>query len=198
MGRPREHTEATRSELLVAARRLLAEQGSAGLGLRSLALEVDTTTRAIYSLFGSKENLVRALYIDGFTELVERLEAAARTGDPARDLIASCFAYRAQAVAEPTLYRLMCERLVPEFEPTCDDRIQAVRALQHLTDRLADCRTAGLIGEVPLDDLTRQWWAVIHGLAALEIRAVLGEAAEAARHWDMTLANLLRGYAPTA
>jgi uncharacterized protein YkwD len=64
MGRPREHTDATRAELLLAARRLLAEQGPAGLGLRGLALQVDTTTRAIYSLFGSKENLVRALYVD--------------------------------------------------------------------------------------------------------------------------------------
>jgi AcrR family transcriptional regulator len=198
MGRPREHTEATRAELLVAARRMLAEQGPAGLGLRGLALEVDTTTRAIYSLFGSKENLARALYVDGFTQLVGRLEAARATGDPAQDLFAACGAYRAQAVEEPALYRLMCERLVPEFEPTCEDRVQAMRALGYLTERLEACRAAGLILDAPLDDLTRQWWAVLHGLAALEIRDFLGDRADADKHWAMTLAALLVGYAPPA
>lgn len=205
MGRPREHTDATRDELLLAARRLLAEQGPAGLGLRGLALQVDTTTRAIYSLFGSKENLVRALYVDGFAELVERLEARPPTGDPRADLFAGCQAYREQAVSEPVLYRLMCERLVPEFEPTCDDRVEALRALGDLSDRLAACVAAGLMRSEPtgepagpgaVDDLTRQWWAVLHGLAALEIRSLLGDPPDADRHWATTLAALFRGYSP--
>jgi AcrR family transcriptional regulator len=192
MGRPREHTDATRAELLLAARRLLAEQGPAGLGLRGLALQVDTTTRAIYSLFGSKENLVRALYVDGFAELVGRLEAVPATDDPRADLFAGCAAYRAQAVEEPALYRLMCERLVPEFEPTCEDRIEAMRALGHLSDHLAACVAAGAMRPDPLDDLTRQWWAMLHGLAALEIRDLLPDAD---RHWDAALSALFRGYA---
>ena len=193
MGRPREHTEATRAELLVAARRLLAEQGAAGLGLRGLALQVDTSTRAIYSLFGSKEHLVRELYVDGFRELAERLERLPHTGDARADLLAACGAYREQAVREPVLYRLMCERLVPEFEPSCDDRIEALRALDQLTGRLRACRDAGLLA-ADLDDLTRQWWAVLHGLAALEIRELLGPTADADRHWAATLSALFAGY----
>lgn len=194
MGRPREHADATRTELLLAARRMLVEQGPGGLGLRALALEVDTTTRAIYSLFGSKENLVRALYVDGFQELVARFEAKPRTGDPRADLFGGCAAYREQAVAEPVLYRLMCERLVPEFEPTYDDRVEALRALDQLTARVEDCRAAGLLGDASLDDLTRQWWAVLHGLATLEIRDFLGPPADADRHWAATLTALFAGY----
>jgi AcrR family transcriptional regulator len=212
MGRPREHTEATRAHLVAAARRLLAENGSAGLELRGLAAHVDTTTRAIYSLFGSKENLARALYVDGFAELVDRLQSIGRSGDPRADLLAACFAYREQARSQPVLYRLMCEQLVPEFTPSCTDRAHALQALHLLADTLAACRDAGLLavadgapaspdggarrmpplevdGEVDL--LTRQWWAMLHGLAALEIRGFLGSEQDADRIWRGCLDALL-------
>jgi AcrR family transcriptional regulator len=208
MGRPREHTEATRAHLVTAARRLLAENGPAGLELRGLAAHVDTTTRAIYSLFGSKENLARALYVDGFAELVDRLQAIGRSGDPRADLLAACLAYREQARSQPVLYRLMCEQLVPEFTPSCADRAHALQALHLLADTLAACRDAGLLGvadgaptvtgsdarrmpplevDGEVDLLTRQWWAMLHGLAALEIRGFLGNPEDADRVWQASL-----------
>jgi AcrR family transcriptional regulator len=214
MGRPREHTEATRADLVAAARRLLAENGPAGLELRGLAAHVDTTTRAIYSLFGSKENLARALYVDGFAELVGRLQAIRRGGDPRVDLLAACFAYREQARGQPVLYRLMCEQLVPEFTPTCDDRAHALQALHLLADLLAACRDAGIVAlphpaepagpdparrrrmpplevDTEVDLLARQWWAMLHGLAALEIRGFLGNPEDADRVWQASLTALL-------
>jgi AcrR family transcriptional regulator len=219
MGRPREHTEATRNDLMTAARRLLAEQGAAGLELRGLAAHVDTTTRAIYSLFGSKENLARALYVDGFSELVGRLQSIRRGGDPRAELLAACSAYREQARSQPMLYRLMCEQLVPEFTPTCDDRTHALQALQLLADVLAACRDAGIVSLRPTPDpavpeaarrrrmpplevdsevdlLARQWWAMLHGLAALEIRGFLGTSQDADRIWDAGLHALLAAPAP--
>lgn len=212
MGRPREHSADTQAGLLKAARRILAEEGPNALGLRTLAIEVETTTRAVYSLFGSKENLIRALYVSGFAELVERLGAVPTTEDPRADLLASCTAYRAHALADPAQYRLMCEQLVPEFEPTSADREQAFRALVDLAGRIDACRAAGGIGTVlagersaddghlrmpplpvdpELDLLTRQWWAVLHGLTALEIRGFLGAPTDADRIWESTLAALL-------
>jgi AcrR family transcriptional regulator len=211
VGRPREHSDATHGELLATARRLLAEEGPRALGLRGLAARVDTSTRAVYSLFGSKENLIRALYVVGFSELVQRLRAVPRTGDPRADLLAACSAYREHARADPALYRLMCEQLVPEFEPTPADREQAFHALVDLAGVLDACRGAGLLTaptrpaasagapaprmpplpvDPDLDLLTRQWWAVLHGLTALEIRGFLGADADAV--WTATLGALLR------
>lgn len=212
MGRPREHSDATYGRLLGAARQLLAEKGPRALGLRGLAEQVDTSTRAVYSLFGSKENLIRALYVTGFAELVVRLRAVPHTDDPRADLLASCAAYREHARAEPTLYRLMCEQLVPEFEPTWADREQAFYALVELAGRLDACRGAGLLtmptaaagsgepvvsrmpplpADPQLDMITRQWWAVLHGLTALELRGFLSVGAEADTIWAATLTALL-------
>ena len=106
----------------------------------------------------------------------------------------------------------MCEQLVPEFEPTPADREQAFHALVELSRALDACRHSGLltppvvpasspesrVARMPplpvdpeLDMLTRQWWAVLHGLAALEIRGFLGVGAEADAVWATTLGALL-------
>ena len=53
MGRPKEHDEATGVALLDAAERLVATGGVGALSVRAVAEAVGTTTRAIYSVFGS-------------------------------------------------------------------------------------------------------------------------------------------------
>jgi AcrR family transcriptional regulator len=198
MGRPPQHDEETRRALLNAAERLLTEQGPAALNLRGLARETGTSTRAVYSLFGSKEGLVRVLYLEGFAELTRRVRAPGQDRAPGVDhravLFAIIEAYRNFALEDPTLYRLMCERLVPEFEPTVEDRRDAAGALLSLCVALGACVEAGdLVGEPA--GLTMQWWALIHGLATLEIRGFLGPTEQADRHWTAALRALYQGYA---
>ncbi len=83
MGRPREHSEQTRAALRAAAERLVAEGGPAALSVRAVAREAGTTTRAVYSLFGSKEALlVDALARDAFEFLYEEIDALPETDDP--------------------------------------------------------------------------------------------------------------------
>ena len=73
MGRPREHDERTRAALLAAAERIVAEGGPAALSVRAVADAAGTTTRAVYSLFGSKDGLlVEALARDAFEFLYHR------------------------------------------------------------------------------------------------------------------------------
>ena len=72
MGRPREHDEHTRAALRAAAERLVAAGGSAALSVRAVAEEAGTTTRAVYSVFGSKDGLlVDALAQGAFEFLFE-------------------------------------------------------------------------------------------------------------------------------
>ena len=58
MGRPREHDEQTREALRAVAERLFHERGPQGVSVRAVAEQVGTTTRAVYSLFGSQERLL--------------------------------------------------------------------------------------------------------------------------------------------
>ena len=52
MGRPKEHDETTRRQLLDAAERLSATHGWEALTVRRIAEEAGTSTRAVYALFG--------------------------------------------------------------------------------------------------------------------------------------------------
>ena len=61
MGRPREHDEHTAEALLTAAEPIIEARGLGALSLRELAEEAGTTTRVVYSLFGSKEGLLSGL-----------------------------------------------------------------------------------------------------------------------------------------
>ena len=117
MGRPREHDETTRAALLAAAERLIDEEGPDGAGVRCVADAVGTSTRAVYSVFGSKQGLLEALAIRFFEELQAATDAVPLTDDPAADLVnAAMNAWRRTVLRHPSVYRLVFLRLVPDLE----------------------------------------------------------------------------------
>jgi AcrR family transcriptional regulator len=61
--------------LLDAAKRMIESGGIGALTLREVARRADTTTRAVYSVFGSKEALLGALGARSFELLTEGLRA---------------------------------------------------------------------------------------------------------------------------
>jgi AcrR family transcriptional regulator len=110
VGRPREHDETTREALLDAAEVLLAD-GPEQISTRAVANAVGTTTRAIYSLFGSKSGLIEAVAARGYRLLVELVSGVPRTDDPADDLVrVGVEGFRRFAVERPLLFRLTFER----------------------------------------------------------------------------------------
>ena len=82
MGRPKEHDEATRAALLAAAERLIDEEGPDAASVRAVADQVGTSTRAVYSVFGSKQGLLEALATRFFEELQAATDAIPLTDDP--------------------------------------------------------------------------------------------------------------------
>ena len=117
VGRPREHDETTRAALLAAAERLIDEEGPDAAGVRCVADAVGTSTRAVYSVFGSKQGLLEALAIRFFEELQAATDAVRLTDDPAADLInAAMNAWRRTVLRHPSVYRLVFLRLVPDLE----------------------------------------------------------------------------------
>ena len=73
-------------EILAAARRQLAEQGSAALSLRAVAREVGMVSSAVYRYFPSRDHLLTALIVDAYDGLGAAVERAAAKV-PADDLV---------------------------------------------------------------------------------------------------------------
>jgi AcrR family transcriptional regulator len=196
--RPATYDDATRDALLRAAGRILAEEGAAALTMRRLASEVAATTSAIYALFGSKEEVVRAMYREGFEGLAARLAEVTGT-EPIGRIRALALAYRRAAHERPHLYQVMFACPVPEFVPSEEDAAVGRATLMTLHDALAAAlRARAIRGDA--DTLTFGLWAVMHGLTSLELNGALGIATDADAVWhatvDATLAGLRPGHRP--
>ena len=162
-----------RRALLDAAARIVAEEGVDALTTRRLATEVGRSTMAVYTWFGSKPNLLRALYREAFERFRDRLLAAPTSDDALADLVALGAAYHHHAVVDPNLYEIMFGRANRYVSPEPDDLALAYGTFELLVDAVRRCVDDGLLrGDAHLG--ARQIWSAIHGVVSLELAGALG------------------------
>jgi AcrR family transcriptional regulator len=192
VGRKRLHGDETAAALLETAERIVENEGVDALTVRRVAEGAGTTTRAVYSVYGSKEGLLVALGRRAFEYLRVELEARPETDDPAADLVeAGVDVFRRLAVEHPTLLRiglqwdaLLNPGLAAGFR---DDAREALEALRGRVARLE-------LGGRAVPDATREFHALCEGLAAMELRGILPDGG-AERVWRDALTTLVRGFA---
>jgi AcrR family transcriptional regulator len=168
MGRPREHDEQTAAALLDAAEQLIAEGGVDGLSLREVAGAAGTTTRAVYSLFGSKEQLLGALGVRAFEFLEAGLEELPVTVDPRQDLVEASLMFRRFALGHPALFSIAFHRVDPTIWPRF--QTAAMDTLVILHQRFEPLAAQELLGGRSVSEAAWQFHALCEGLAALELR----------------------------
>jgi len=199
MGRPREHDEHTRAALRAAAERLVADGGVAAFSVRAVADQAGTTTRAVYSLFGSKDGLlVDALAQGAFDYLTEGIDALGDTDDPVADLIAvGVSVFRSLVCEHPALYRIAFQRIVPGFRAGPEVTAARQQAWARLTAKIQQLKDAGLLDHRPVAEAAVEFNAMLEGLANAELRgralSLLPEGAEE-EAWRNALATLIRGF----
>jgi AcrR family transcriptional regulator len=203
VGRRREHDDGTRAALRAAAERLVAEGGPAALSVRAVAAEAGTTTRAVYSLFGSKEGLVvDALAQSAFEFLADGVDKLVETDDPVADLVAvGVPVFRTLVLEHPALYRIAFQRIVPGFR--AGPEVTAARALAHagLHAKIQRIEDAGLLGRKTVLEAAVEFNAMLEGLANAELRGstlpILPPGSEE-RTWRDALTTVVRGFAASA
>ena len=177
MARPKLHDDALRVRLLEQAVRTLSEDGPEGLRLRRLAADVDTSTTAVYSLFGGKPGLLQALFDEAFARFGRRLSEVEFTGDPRGDMMALGLAYRANALAEPHFYQVMFGQVGNAVTPSEESRAQAESTFQPLVGAVARAIEAGQVRDADPVVVATTMWATLHGLVSLELRGLIPPAA---------------------
>jgi len=193
MGRPRVHDEATAQALLAAAERIVEDDGIDGLSLRRVAHEVGTTTRAVYSVIGSKEALLAALGRRAFEILEKELDALPTTSDPADDLIQAGLMFRRFALEHPSLLQIGFQHAPIAPEVAADFRPVQSRALRGLIARVERLNQASGLAGRPVMDVVFAFDALTEGLATIELRHVLPDSREE-RIWRHALDALVHGF----
>lgn len=194
MGRPREHDERTAVALLEAAERRVEAAGLPGLSVRGVAEDVGTTTRAVYSLFGSKDGLLAALGTRAFEMLGATVEAQPPTGDPVADLVeAGVAGFRRFVIGHPALFRIGVQQALTPTEVTRQFNTARAEALAGLESKLIRLNKAGLLGHCTVRDAAYEFHALCEGLAAMELRGALRSGDEE-RIWRDALTALATGF----
>jgi AcrR family transcriptional regulator len=195
MGRPRIHDEQTAVALLDAAERIAEEGGAGAVTVRRVADEVGTTTRAVYSAFGSKDALLVELGRRAFGILLRGLEELPETDDAAADLVeAGVQVFRRFAVEHPALYRIGVQQDLDDPALAGGYRDAAWVALDALDERVGRLEASGQLGTIAPRDARRSFHAMCEGFAAMELRRFMPPGEEE-RAWREGLTALVRGFA---
>jgi AcrR family transcriptional regulator len=199
MGRPRVHDEETRAALRAAAERIVADGGAGAFSVRAVAKEVGTSTRAVYSLFGSKEGLlVDALAQGAFEFLADGIAELGETEDRVADLVAvGVLVFRRLVLEHPGLYRVAFQRVVPGFRAGPEVTVARQRAFDQLLARVRRLAAAGLLGQKPVQEAAVEFNAMLEGLANAELRGTILRnlpAGSEERAWREALMTVIRGF----
>lgn len=145
---------------------MIARHGRASLNLRQVAMATGTSTTAIYSLFGSKEDLEAAVNRVAFESFGQSQRAVVLGNDPLDDLRRLAIAYRRWALEHPNFYVGMFREASEELTGL------TASAMQPLVSSLQRCRDEGLI-RADVGPAAALFWACVHGFVSLEIAGQL-------------------------
>jgi AcrR family transcriptional regulator len=194
VGRPKEHNEQTAAALLAAAESIVATEGLDALSVRRVAERAATTTRAVYSVFDSREGMIVALGARAFEVLGARVAETPTTNDPLADLVeAGAGQFRRWTLEHPALFRVAFPRT--EIAPALSERFSPMRlrTLSGLVDLVSRAlERQGTHADPEIRDATLTFHAMCEGLALLELRGVL-EPDRAEQIWREALTALVTG-----
>lgn len=193
VGRPKEHDQRTAAALLEAAERIVEQHGISALSVRRVAEEIGESTRAVYSVFGSKDALVAALGRRAFDWLADALDQQSLTGEPIADLVeAGAGGFRRLAVEHPSLFTIAIQQRELPADLARGLGEAAGDAWTRLVARVERLAESAPLGR-SVHEAATQYHALCEGLAAVELRGFLARGDEE-RMWRQALTALVLGF----
>jgi AcrR family transcriptional regulator len=186
----------TLAEIKKLAMAQIADGGVESLSLNAIARHMAMSGAAIYRYFNSRDQLLAALAVDGYTDLADALETAAdrRHASPQARWHAIAAAYRGWALDQPHRYRLVFSSQVGSGELAPEQVIPAAgRSMLVLLNAIAaaapSTRNASVQPSRTLSRQLRDWqkrtgmpdlpdatllaglnaWTRLHGVISLEL-----------------------------
>lgn len=195
MPRAKLRTPELRDHVLSVAVATLAAEGIAGFTTRAVARQAQTSTPAVYELFGDKAGLLREVFFAGFAQLRRHFGQLAESADPRADLIAVIESFRVFAGHNPVLAQVMFARPFADFDPRPAERQAGRSAWEFIVGRVRRCTRAGILHGDDTD-IAHVLLALAQGLAVQEAAGWLGTSrASRDRRWELAIRAVLDGLA---
>lgn len=187
---------AVRQSILDAARELFTTEGYRNVSIRKIADRIEYSPAAIYSYFGSKDDIYFALAEEGFRLLHERVGQALGNEDPMADVRAGWWAFYEFSKEQSAFFELMfVDRSVPQineqwegFDTVKQLLLRAVASLQRAVD--AGALPSTLDADVAMHVL----WAALTGPAVLGLTKRLAPDEDPDRLADDVFNTVIAGF----
>lgn len=164
----------TRSAVVAAASALLESGGPDAVTLRSVGTAAGVSRSAPYRHFHDKADLLAALVLQTLTDLGSSVSNASRQGGDGSQLHRGCRAYLRYAVEQAHHYLLVFGE-TPMSEPSAEIESAADAGMSALRELVERAQAEGELGDGPPREIATLLWALLHGLAQLQITGHLRE-----------------------
>jgi AcrR family transcriptional regulator len=176
---PREkRQQRTHQAILDAARQLINEKGVDGLSMRAIAERIEYSPAGLYEYFGSKEEIIGAIAMQGHQRLTAYLDGIDRSLPPRDYLIGIGVAYVEFAVHNPDFFLLMFTHTssttanVTELAAEVAHEMQPGSAFVILVRGIERGVREGVFlvrASFGVFDMAFAAWSIVHGIAMLRI-----------------------------
>ncbi|MGL9623507.1 TetR/AcrR family transcriptional regulator [Bradyrhizobium sp. U531] len=174
MSKALERREKLRSDLILAAERMIAERGLSGLKTRDLAREIGCANGAVYNLVEDMDELILRVGSRTLLRLDTALSTAERAGGPSpqETLVRIAIAYCDFAAENLQLWRALFEhrmaadKALPDWSAA--DQMQLFRHIHRPLAKLLPRRSAEELGIT-----ARSLFSAVHGMVALGLEQKL-------------------------
>jgi AcrR family transcriptional regulator len=172
---------------------MLATRPRESVTVRAVAAAAETSTTAVYSLFGGKDGLIGAVRDRAVAGLFQEVSAVPTSADPLADLYALAVAYRRWGRGHSHLYAVLFGG-VQSFDPS--GQVGDSDPIRPLLEAIDRALTASVFaGEAT--SIALSIWGTMHGLVALELAGAL-DATTAEAAFRSTIHATLRGWTTPA
>lgn len=173
-----EEAEEPRSRLVDAAIRLLEAGGPEALQARRVAAEINASTMAVYTHFGGMRQLVQAVAREGLARMAGVMGAVPETPDGVEDIFEIAWVYRAFAIENPQLFRMMYGVTEPGGHELAEEASlwlpEALEAYGHLARAVERALQSGSGAIEDVTSATMQIWCAGHGYVLAELAGYFG------------------------
>jgi AcrR family transcriptional regulator len=156
--------EEIRKKILDAARELFATEGYERVTMRKVADAIEYSPTTIYHHFEDKDDLVRALCVADFSELLAAMQGAPLPADPIEAIRQLGRAYVAFAVRNPNQYRFMF--MTPVAKEDVQEESPGEQSFGHLLEAVRRAAAAGRLRPIDPVLAAQVLWMSVHGPAA--------------------------------
>jgi AcrR family transcriptional regulator len=161
--------QAVHLAILDAARDLFVDEGYRNVSIRKIAERIEYSPAAIYSYFGSKDDIFFALAEEGFRRLDAKVRGVTGHDDPLEELRACWWAYYEFSREQREFFELMfVDRSVPQITEQWTGLAFVHQMLEFAASRIQRCIDAGIFpAETQADVAMHLIWGALTGPAVI-------------------------------